>query len=80
MIELNRKRREILDDVRGQIVGRYMVPYEFVVKDGLDIPGGPYERTLYRGHFESDESAIGFISSRFPDEFKKGIKMKVFDI
>jgi hypothetical protein len=67
------------DDVRGIIIGGFTFPYEFWTEKkpwgcGIDIP-----IKIDKRHFSNDEDAIEWFKEKYPEEFKAGVEMRVFD-
>lgn len=64
--------RSLFDEVvTGTIVGPVTFPYEFWVRDG--------SARIDRGHFESDDEAIEWFRVNYPEAFKRGADMRVFE-
>ena len=55
-------------------------PYEF----WIDEPRPEYadrnrKRRVARGNFENDEQAVEWFKANYPDEYKHGVEMRVWD-
>ncbi len=69
------------DDVRGIIIGGFTFPYEFWTEKkplgscGIDILSVKIDKR----HFLNDEDAVEWFKEKYPEEFKAGVEMRVFD-
>ncbi len=63
------------DETNGTIIGGFYTRYEFWCKNKdwgwMDL--------LAREYFESDEQAIQWAKDNYPEEYQRGIEMRVFD-
>ena len=61
------------EEVRGIVIGPMTAPYEFWTR------ATPPTRICKAGSFESDDDAVAWFKERYPDHFKAGVEMRVFD-
>ena len=68
-----------MDDVNGTIIGPFTNPYEFwyTFPQGHVLAG--MTTRLDRGFFETDEEAKEWVKEHYPEEYRHGIEMRVFD-
>lgn len=57
------------EEVNGTVVGTFTWPYEFWA-------GG---RRIAKGLFENDERAVAWFRKNYPEQFKIGVEMRVFE-
>ncbi len=60
------------EDVNGAVIGAITNPYQFWSK-------GEFKEQIWKGHYESDEEAVADFKHRFPNEFKQGVEMRVYE-
>jgi hypothetical protein len=68
------------EEVDGVIIGPITFPYEF----WIDEPRPEYadrngKRRVTKGNFENDEQAVEWFKTNYPDEYKYGVEMRVWD-
>ena len=68
------------EEVNGVIIGPITFPYEF----WIDKPRPEYvdrnrKRRVAKGNFENDEQAVEWFKANYPDEYKHGVEMRVWD-
>lgn len=69
------------ESVNGIVIGAMLVPYEF----WIDEPRREYvtrngKRRVARGGFENDQQAVEWFKENYPDEYKQGVEMRVWDL
>lgn len=68
--------QQYTDDVNGTVIGGFSHPYEFWIDE-------PYplccKRKVASNWFEDDEEAIAWFKENYPDEYKRGVEMRVWD-
>ena len=62
------------DDVNGVVIGDITFPYEFWT---IHEPFGQHR--IDRNFFQNDEEAIAWFKEKYPDYFKQGIEMRVYE-
>ncbi len=67
------------EEVRGEILGEITAPYEFWTtgNSGWPLYLGPHR--FARGSFASDADAEEWLKANYPDEYKAGVEVRVFD-
>jgi hypothetical protein len=63
------------DDVRGTIIGDVTFPYEFWRKH----PDFGWDEKIARGFFRDDDEAVSWFMVHYPEEYRAGAEMRVFD-
>lgn len=72
------------EDVNGIIIGDVTFPYEFWIYEKLH-PSLPEHKEFYvnrkiaRMSFCNDEEAVTWFKENYPNEYKYGVEMRVFD-
>ena len=71
----------MVEDVNGIVIGDFLVPYEF----WIDEPRPGYQhrhgkRCVAKKWFENDEQAVEWFKENYPDEYKHGAEMRVWDL
>lgn len=62
------------EDVSGTIIGDVTFPYQFWT---INEPYG--NSCIAKNFFKSDEDAISWFKNNFPDWYKKGVEMRIYD-
>jgi len=72
----------MVESVNGIVIGQMLVPYEF----WIDEPRPEYQnrrgvpkRRVAKNSFENDEQAIEWLKENYPNEYKHGVEMRVWD-
>lgn len=70
------------ESVNGIIIGDITFPYEFWITEKLH-PSLPdryiVNRKVASGHFVNDETAILWFKENYPNEYKHGVEMRVYE-
>ncbi len=68
------------EEVSGGVIGPIAFPHEF----WIDEPRPEYadragKRRVAKGNFENDEQAVEWFKMNYPDEYKHGVEMRIWD-
>lgn len=69
------------EEVNGVIIGGDTWPYEFWTRGAEILLGNGHKPQCFlgKGHFASDTEAESYAKNHWPDEYAKGIEMRVYD-
>jgi len=73
-MDIQEKISWLVEDVNGTIIGAVTWPYEFWTTGE--------EHGNWRidcNYFENDEDAVAWFKEKYPDWFKRGVEMRVFE-